>query len=967
MEEENIRFLEKEEEKMSLLRKDIQNKERGILKKEEKILEKEGEFIKRKERRIIEKEQVFEASKEAEIIERRKQKFIEFLKKDASWIYYLILAVIVWFNIKIRTLPMPGLKDVTTGGWTLGPDLDPFLFLRYAKEIVANGKLAAVDTLRYMPIGFETAKETQLLPYLIAKLHWIINLFGTYTVDYAGVIFPVIVSVFTAIFFFLLVRKVFEVKGKRASNIIALISTAIMMLLPTLLTRTLAGIPEKESIGFCLMFAAFYFFLIAWRAEKIRNAIIFGLLAGVTTAMLALVWGGVTFVYVGFGIVGFLAFVLEKVKTKEFIVFSLWIFSSMMLYIPLTARIDLTGFLISPANGMNVIIWFFMAMYFILFKTKLKENAYVERASKKIPRVFVAIIFSMVIIFILSGIFFGFATLYNMAKGAVGVLNPVPSRLVSTVAENKQPYFGDWEGSMDPIIGGIAIFFWMFFVGSILLFYEMIEPLRKKEKVIMTFSFLIFLITMIFSKYSPSSVFNGTSTLSKATNLLGYLVLLCGVGYVYLKRYADKELEEFDKIKFNYIFIFTLIFMGIVATRSGIRFIMVFTPIATILIGYLVVELFRRAWVCPEGIKKIILWIITIAIIIGVFLIISDYYNESSYTAKHHVPAPYTQQWQEAMAWVRENTPKNAVFGHWWDYGYWLQSIGERATMVDGANMYGYWNYLMGRHVLTAETQQEALNVLYNHNVTYYLIDSSDIGKYSAYSLIGSDEKYDRYSWIGTFLKQPAQTQETKNETVYVYTGGTGFDEDIILQEDGKQTLLPQPGSAIGAVLVYQNQEGGYSQPRVVIVSNKKQYNLPLRYLFIDGKGEGEGKLIDFGENEKNTIGGCAYIFSRVEDSGTVDFTGAAMYLSPRNMRALWVRLYLLGETGNFKLVHNEPSPVHKQFFIPNKISVGEFVYYQGIQGPIKIWRIDYTGKEKYNEEYVQTAFPSSIARRAEL
>jgi len=86
---------------------------------------------------------------------------------------------------------------------------------------------------------------------------------------------------------------------------------------------------------------------------------------------------------------------------------------------------------------------------------------------------------------------------------------------------------------------------------------------------------------------------------------------------------------------------------------------------------------------------------------------------------------------------------KMLFFGHWWDYGYWVQSIGKRATVLDGGNAITYWNYLMGRYVLTGNNQDDALEFLYNHNTTHLLIDSSDIGKYGAFSSIGSDESYD--------------------------------------------------------------------------------------------------------------------------------------------------------------------------------------------------------------------------------
>ena len=32
-----------------------------------------------------------------------------------------------------------------------------------------------------------------------------------------------------------------------------------------------------------------------------------------------------------------------------------------------------------------------------------------------------------------------------------------------------------------------------------------------------------------------------------------------------------------------------------------------------------------------------------------------------------------------------------------------------------------------------------------------------------------------------------------------------------------------------------------------------------------------------------------------------------------------------------------------------------EFVYYGGVQGPIKIWEIQYTGNEKIKQKYIDT------------
>src|SRR4030043_1157551 len=86
-------------------------------------------------------------------IEKRKKQIAEFFKKSGNWIYYGLLAIILSISVYIRTRNIPKLKDITTNTWTLGPDLDPFLFLRWAKYIAEHGKLFALDAMRYVPLS----------------------------------------------------------------------------------------------------------------------------------------------------------------------------------------------------------------------------------------------------------------------------------------------------------------------------------------------------------------------------------------------------------------------------------------------------------------------------------------------------------------------------------------------------------------------------------------------------------------------------------------------------------------------------------------------------------------------------------------------------------------------------------------------------------------------------------------------
>jgi len=263
--------------------------------------------------------------------------------------------------------------------------------------------------------------------------------------------------------------------------------------------------------------------------------------------------------------------------------------------------------------------------------------------------------------------------------------------------------------------------------------------------------YVFFFFGLVFSRYSGSSVFNGDNFVSKAFYYVSSILFIAGLIYFYAK-YDRENRDGFRKIRYEFLLLFSLFILAVFTARGAVRLIMVLGPIAPIMLGYLIVEGGDRFLKAKDKTWKLLLGVCMIIILIASMYTFSIYYQSVRAQAYSFVPSAYNIQWQKGMEWVRDNTEEDAVFNHWWDYGYWVQSIGERATSVDGGNAITYWNYLMGRHVLTGDNQDDALEFLYNHNTTHFLIDSTDVGKYTAFSSIGSDENYDRYSWIGTIF-----------------------------------------------------------------------------------------------------------------------------------------------------------------------------------------------------------------------
>ena len=870
------------------------------------------------------------------IIKERKEKFLIFLKKHQNWLYYIgLIAIVIFGGIYLRTLNISHLKDVTTNSLTLAPDLDPFLFLRWAKYIAEHGSLMAVDTMRFVPLGYNTANEMALISYLIVYLYKFLSIFSpNVTVEYAAIIYPVIFFCLALIAFFLFVRKIFS--NCKNANLIALISTAFISVIPGFVHRTVAGVPEKESAGIFFMFLAFYFMACSLKEEKLKKSALFGLLAGLSTGLMGLVWGGVTFMFVTIALAAFLMFFLSETNKKEIISYAAWIagFTALLIGFP---RYGL-GLFTSVTSAFAYFVLGLFIFDYILFNTKLKEKL---TAKIKLPEKVISLISLVAISFVLLLILEPSFISHAISDASNYIIKPFAAdRLTLTVAENNRPFFNSWSSSF-----GLS-FFWIFILGSVLLVYELFEKFEMKKRLTITFFYFLMIVGLIFSRYSSSSVMNGTNIQSLIVFLGGIALFFGALAAFYFK----ENRLNLDK---NLLFVFAIFFFAVFSARAAIRLFYFIYPIAPIMAAFILVRIPEIAFKTKEDLGKILLFAAAVILIIAAASALYSFENSSQSEVKYaSVQGHYQIQWQKAMQWTREDTPKDSVFAHWWDYGYWVQTMGERPTILDGGNSIPYWDHLMGRHVLTAADETEALEFLKTHKASYLLIDSSDIGKYPAYSSIGADENYDRYSWVSTFILDEKSSQEKRNETVYLFRGGSMLDKDLIW----KGQIYPEGEAGIGAILLPvetrkdENESvNAVKQPSIVLVYQGKQEQIPIKCLYIDNK------KMTFDEG----IEGCFYTIPIVSQNKISNF-GAGFWLSEKLVNSLMVKLYLLNETENFEIAHSENDPIINELNANYKTNLPELIYYEnaGLLGPIKIWKINYPDNIQEKPEYLETEYP---------
>jgi len=879
------------------------------------------------------------------------KKALNFLKiNKIQWIITIALFLIILFaSTSIRISNLDALKDITTGNYSLA-DLDAQYFYRIAQTTVDNnGVLPATDNMRYLGAVPLSGWLKELLPKFIILVYKLTSIFNSdFSVLDAAVYAPVILYFIGLIIFFLLAYVI--TKSKLAS----IISTALLAYSPIYLHRSVAGFVDHDIMGMGAMFLCFLIYALSLKnfEKNWKNSVIWGILTGTAMALLLCGWGGgVNFVMIAIPFAFFFYYLLNsKDKLKNIVFYSLILISGVIF----TAifGLDMSDmyrrFFLSYGLAIPFVFGFMIIDYVIEKLPKIKESKYFKAKYEKLYSLIITIILGLIALPLLGKNIFEIVQemwlklFHPFGLGRIGL----------TVAENAQPYLTDWISQTGKPL------FYLFVFGAILVGFDFARHTKsKKSKIFLGISWMYMISAILFSRISSESLFNGESLLSQLFYLSG-LLLFAGVFFwEYVK-------ERFNADS-NIILFIALIFVSLINGRSALRVFLMITPFVFLCVGYLasrIIEYYKNSK--EELLKGILIVALVISLVIAGFSFY-QYYQGTTQQAQY-IGAATNYQWQNAMAWVRENTDERDVFVHWWDYGYFVQTIGERPTVTDGGHYVGYWDHLIGRYLLTTPYPETAMSYMKTNNVSYLLIDPTDIGKYPAYSSIGSDDNQDRYSGIIAMVSDQKQIQETAEGEIRVYQGGYGVEEDMVYNDNGTEIFLPGPtynlmnrpefkSYIIGTIIETKKLGTNISasvvtQPQGVFLYNNKQYKIPLRYVEVGGR------IYDYKEGIE---AGVKIIPNIVQSTKglQVDSAGALIYLSPRVFNGLVGQLYILndasGKYPDIKIAHTEDSQVVEILRNQGMQGLGEFVYYQGIQGPLKIWKVEYDKDVVVNEEFL--------------
>ena len=550
---------------------------------------------------------------------------VEFVARYAEAISLAVLIVILALGVYIRILP------ALNYGLELDAN-DPWIVYWEAKYFHENGLFnfegLSKVTVFWWPYGRNFLIQEYLgMPWLAAATYPIGEALGLTLKEWVA-LFPVFAGAASIVLAYLIVRLI---TGSRLGG---LVSAAFFAFLPGAIVRTKAGFVEKT--GFALPFlTTFYLFLFLaltrpW--EKLRTKV-YAVLAGLFGASIAYLWGGFHIVAVSLAIAMLLDPVFRK-PDRETLERYLVIAASYIIFTLPSPKIGLQYFL----TGIGASVTIALAIYaFEAYIERIPVLADIVRPGPRLQLWIIAVLAVAAVVAVQSN-FFGVS---NRLLAAVGIRHLSP--LVESVQEN-QPV------TMKFILKEYGIALLLTLAGAGVLIAKLVS-----------------------GRY--------TSQWALPRAILYFMALFMV--------FANKQLAYFSQAAafFNSIaagFAVSDLVEGVLQQRSERR---------------------GRAE-AGDSIR-----ILTALLIIVVVLVGGIYYANNSYTVMAHqapqiltsglgsfairdpatgdvkIIVPINNAWLNALDWINENTPEDALIVSWWDYGYWITVNTGRKTLADGATI----------------------------------------------------------------------------------------------------------------------------------------------------------------------------------------------------------------------------------------------------------------------------------------
>ena len=257
-------------------------------------------------------------------------------------------------------------------------------------------------------------------------------------------------------------------------------------------------------------------------------------------------------------------------------------------------------------------------------------------------------------------------------------------------------------------------------------------------------------------------------------------------------------------------FALTIGFLGIYFSSAFVR-LEVFGSIAIMILASLGVSILVSKILKAEHVGRgTTIKIPFLAVIVVLLIVPMVYPTDGINWSNHNVGIPIvmlnsgshfnisTNDWPDAMRWLKENTHEDAVVAAWWDYGYWISTLGERKTLADNATILDWQIRKIGAmymstpdnawRILTSDTEIDASSyyVTLPTNITQPTRQTDNIydakqSKFDSYESWKIDSSPNKVYDADIASKYPTLFDYWESEVYILPPVITGLDADYVI------------------------------------------------------------------------------------------------------------------------------------------------------------------------------------------
>jgi dolichyl-diphosphooligosaccharide---protein glycosyltransferase len=509
-------------------------------------------------------------------------------------------------------------------------EFDPYFDYRATEFIVDHGLNAYWqwhDTMSWYPEGRDVPRTSQSVLHITAALLYEAFGRGMSLLDFT-IAFPAIIGALTVVVVFALVR----VLGGTSAG---MFSALLMAFSPAIIQRGNLGWFKSEPLGLFLGILAMYFFISAVKHKEIKYALAKAIAGGLVLGLANGSWGGIQYFSIPISLFLIaLPFFRKDLTIPTYVAIAFT--ASTLLSAAAFPRPGMSFVLGMPGLAMMSGAIFLVIAFFV------------RRLSK--PTVQTRNVAFLLIAFVAVGIgFIGAGPYISPSFRYLNAVNPFLSSqnpLVESVAEHFTPTVADYFTDFSVLLMFAGFGAWLAFR-------------RRNDTAI--FALLIGITGVYVSAtFARLLVFASVG-----------IIVLAGLGLYEVTRSVLAYRET----------------AGAHATTTTLR------PTAATREERRKIEFASRARSTTRHIVKISYVIVTILMLsIPLF-----YPSNAGWVSSADVPPSIanggtgyrltTTDWIDAMNWISKNTEPHAVIASWWDYGYWITTLGNRTSLADNATL----------------------------------------------------------------------------------------------------------------------------------------------------------------------------------------------------------------------------------------------------------------------------------------